>query len=53
MPLDSAVAIIGYGTDQHSGMEYWLIENTWGRTWGDEGYGRIGIVQNGPGFCNI
>ena len=52
-PLDSSVTIVGYGIDHHTGLEYWLIKNSWGSTWGDKGFGRVGITKNGPGVCNI
>lgn len=25
VPLDTAVTIIGYGIDHHTGIEYWLV----------------------------
>jgi C1A family cysteine protease len=43
-PVDSAVTIIGYGHDQHLNLEYWLIKNSWGTTWGDRGFARIAIT---------
>ena len=52
-PLDSAVTIVGYGHDHHLNMQYWLIKNSWGTTWGDAGFARIAISDDGPGVCNI
>ena len=34
-----AVALIGWGTD--GGVDYWHLANSWGRGWGEKGYGRI------------
>ena len=52
-PVDSAVTIVGYGHDHHLNMEYWLIKNSWGTTWGDHGFARIAITEHGAGVCNI
>jgi len=35
------VKIIGWGIEM--GKKYWLIENTWGADWGENGYGKIEI----------
>jgi len=43
-----AVAVIGYGT--LSGKPYWILANSWGKSWGEGGYGKIAISTNGCGF---
>lgn len=45
-----AVVIIGFGTDSETGKDYWLVNNSWGEYWGQEGFGKI---QRGNGACNI
>ncbi|CAO1347681.1 unnamed protein product [Diamesa tonsa] len=37
--VNHAVVLVGYGTE--NGIPYWLIRNTWGTLWGDQGYGKI------------
>jgi cathepsin L len=41
MDMDHAVTLVGYGTDETSGADYWLVRNSWGPTWGEGGYIRL------------
>ena len=50
--LDHAVTATGYGVDDTTGQEYWIIKNSWGSGWGEGGYIRLAIVS-GAGTCGV
>ncbi len=50
---DHGVLVIGYGTE--NGTPYWLVKNSWGANWGDNGYIKIRRYpgSNDGGLCGI
>jgi KDEL-tailed cysteine endopeptidase len=48
--LDHAITIVGYGTEDSE--DYYIVRNSWGSGWGEEGYIRLGRVE-GEGICRV
>ena len=36
--VDHSVLLVGWGIDKNTGEKYWIIQNTWGPNWGEEGF---------------
>ncbi|KAJ1168197.1 hypothetical protein NDU88_000146 [Pleurodeles waltl] len=48
VPPNHAIILIGYGTEDHE--DYWIIKNSWGVDWGEEGFGKI---RRNANVCTI
>ena len=48
--LDHGVLAVGFGTE--NGVEYIIVKNSWGASWGENGFVRLGVAD-GEGICGI
>ncbi|GAX26451.1 cathepsin L [Fistulifera solaris] len=52
--IDHGVLAVGYGTDVETQEPYFLVKNSWGPSWGSEGFVKIGRkTTNQYGICSI
>jgi len=48
--IDHAIVAVGYGVED--GVQYYIVRNSWGTSWGEDGYVRI-ETSGGRGTCGI
>ena len=61
--VDHAVLLVGYGSEADSeadgersngtSYDYWIIKNSWGEAWGEDGYYRMVKGVNHCGVANF
>jgi len=51
--LDHAVTLVGYGKDDKMDENFWLIQNSWGKQWGENGRIRLLRRDNEETHCGI
>eukprot|EP00286_Rhodomonas_abbreviata_P009199 CAMPEP_0181322596 /NCGR_PEP_ID=MMETSP1101-20121128/19313_1 /TAXON_ID=46948 /ORGANISM="Rhodomonas abbreviata, Strain Caron Lab Isolate" /LENGTH=337 /DNA_ID=CAMNT_0023430521 /DNA_START=29 /DNA_END=1042 /DNA_ORIENTATION=- len=47
--LDHGVLAVGFGTED--GVDYWKVKNSWGPSWGEDGY--IKIEKSSADLCGV
>eukprot|EP00659_Diplonema_papillatum_P007129 gene7129-10990_t len=50
--VDHSVLLVGHGYAADPDTEYWVVKNSWGPTWGENGYLRIQFGVNACGLIN-
>ena len=52
--LDHGVLLVGYDHDRDTGTKYWIVKNSWGSAWGENGYIRLAKdIMSSSGQCGI
>eukprot|EP00047_Mylnosiga_fluctuans_P002140 m.223352 g.223352 ORF g.223352 m.223352 type:complete len:394 (+) comp10913_c0_seq1:297-1478(+) len=51
--LDHGVLVVGYEYEPTKRLGYWVVKNSWGTDWGDDGYIEMAMGYGKNGICGI
>lgn len=51
--LNHAVGLVGYSTSDYTEDDYFILRNSWGEVWGEDGYMRMVMHQGPEGQCGV
>ena len=54
--INHAAVVVGWGEDEESGKPYFLVKNSYGQDWGENGYARLEMAYDGDsmyGACGM
>lgn len=49
--IDHGITAVGYGVE--SGVEFLIVRNSWGSSWGEGGYIRMELADDTTGTCGV
>lgn len=49
--INHAMLAVGFGVE--NGVEFAIVRNSWGTSWGEKGYVRVALVTTNPGVCAL
>ncbi|XP_026407391.1 KDEL-tailed cysteine endopeptidase CEP1-like [Papaver somniferum] len=50
--VDHGATVVGFG-ETSKGLKYWIVKNSWGANWGENGYVRMQRNDEMKGLCGI